>query len=758
MNKKNFIPVILTALIILACGKNSRGDELSRLSLYSSPDAIINTLGKNGEDSTSNYILAKAYLENRDLKKALLYFANSCYKSKFNYSIRLFPQPVYAFVNSFSAKSPYYNDSLYYIASIFFDYGEHGYVTRFVELMKEDGSVLYRNARLLQARSMQKLKSGKEAAEQLVELLEDYNDHDSVAVINIRLGSLYEGMEENSKAASAYLKVITSGGEKWHLGIASKRLVFLKEEKKVKISTEDLLLLSGALFDCGELKKAEEYTDILLKGKNSAASLLKLKILTVTKYSESLKLLETMKDDPAYQDILLVHANLLWEKKNRSEAIKRYIELSDSSDKEIRRRVLTRIIFYMEERNRPGFITFCEKYVSSFPEDSTGARFLWLCGRYHLKNRSYEKASLFFRQAIKGYPEADYTAYCRFWEYRTRGAKTEAARIKFQEDMCFYHPGSSLTLVILSDEAAASDIKVLRKKYTAARKKKELPGMLYCHTLLFLKEGYNSGTADRTKDFPNSFTAPYRALGRLFINPSFESGYSKTIAGLEKYFAAGDQAAINRELRAIPENDEEAMKDINFAFTLFSARYGFDSLGTYHAFRLFRHTGTREYLSLLPEGFAKILYPAPFIDCVLKEAKKYKINPAVIYSMIKAESNFNHTAQSPVGAVGLMQLMPATAAGIAKELKTGKYDLKDPCTSIRFGTHYVAWLGRYYKNRIEYMVAGYNAGAGNVNKWIESGKYPDMDLFSEFTPFSETRDYIFRTKKFIVQYGSIYRW
>ena len=56
------------------------------------------------------------------------------------------------------------------------------------------------------------------------------------------------------------------------------------------------------------------------------------------------------------------------------------------------------------------------------------------------------------------------------------------------------------------------------------------------------------------------------------------------------------------------------------------------------------------------------------------------------------------------------------------------------------------------------MVSGYNAGAGNVDKWIKSTSNTDLDYFSEFTPFLETRDYIFRTKKFIVQYRSIYHW
>jgi len=128
-----------------------------------------------------------------------------------------------------------------------------------------------------------------------------------------------------------------------------------------------------------------------------------------------------------------------------------------------------------------------------------------------------------------------------------------------------------------------------------------------------------------------------------------------------------------------------------------------------------------------------------------------------LLSIIKAESNFNHRAKSPAGAVGLMQLMPSTAKGISKKLKILKYDLTDPCTSVRFGANYAAWLNNNYDGQIEYIISGYNAGTGNVNKWKRTNLYKDIDQFSEFIPFNETRDYIFRTKKYIIQYETIYK-
>jgi len=750
----------IISFITLSCGSSLLGDEISEAGLYKNPPDIIASFDKNGKNYTANYVLAGAYRFNREPKNAILYYANSCFKSKFNYNLRIYPQPIYAFVKSFSFKSPYYADAVYNIALLFSEYGEHEYVVRFIDLMDDDKSILYRDAVLLKSKSLVRLSRQEDAIEELDALLRQYSDRESAALINIRLGSVYEDMEKNTRAAEAYLRVLSAESEAWHRGIAVKRLVYLREQKNVKPEREGILLMAGALFDSGEITKAGQYADQLLKEKQGTdAVLIKIRVLTVTRYSESLKLLNEFRDDPHYEKMLLAHANLLWDKRRKSEAIKNYISLAESADADIRRRVLTRIIFYLEERNHPEFTTYAEKYSTAFPGDEQSPRFLWMSGRYYLKQKKNDKAAAFFSTAIKQFPDSYYTACCRYWLNRMTGrGKTGAERKGFLAEMCFYHPGSSLTLNLLADEASLHDLPELQKEYDAALSADDTAMMILYHTLLFIKTGYTDDTAERVNNFNSSFISPYKKFKKLLENPSFSSRYSEIITGLEKYFAAGDTAAISREIRLIPEEDTEARKDINLAFTVFSARYGFFSLGTWHGFRMLDENSVKEHISLFSPEFARTLYPDPFRECADRESKKYGINRAVIYSMIKAESNFNHRAESPAGAVGLMQLMPATASGIAKELKTSGYDLKDPCTSIRFGTHYIAWLNRYYKGRIEYMVAGYNAGAGNVDKWIKNSPHEDLDLFSEFVPFYETRDYISRTKKFIIQYKSIYRW
>jgi soluble lytic murein transglycosylase len=152
----------------------------------------------------------------------------------------------------------------------------------------------------------------------------------------------------------------------------------------------------------------------------------------------------------------------------------------------------------------------------------------------------------------------------------------------------------------------------------------------------------------------------------------------------------------------------------------------------------------------------KAIIPQGYDNFVISCSKTFSVPQNLIYSIIKAESMFDHQAVSSAGAAGLMQLMPATAAGLAKQLKISQYSLTNPKTSIEFGAAYTAWLNRYYKDKYIFTVAAYNACLGNEDKRKKSLDTEDMDYFTEFVPFAETNYYIVRTGKFYKQYNLIY--
>jgi len=137
-----------------------------------------------------------------------------------------------------------------------------------------------------------------------------------------------------------------------------------------------------------------------------------------------------------------------------------------------------------------------------------------------------------------------------------------------------------------------------------------------------------------------------------------------------------------------------------------------------------------------------LLYPRPWLSIIKKYAQEYSLPEYFIYAVIRSESFFNTKAISQAGAIGLMQLMPSTAADIAKSLKITNYDLMDPVLNIRFGVHYIAEMIRRSNNQILPACFAYNAGISRVRIWQkENKKLSSDDLFLESVAYGETREY-----------------
>lgn len=136
------------------------------------------------------------------------------------------------------------------------------------------------------------------------------------------------------------------------------------------------------------------------------------------------------------------------------------------------------------------------------------------------------------------------------------------------------------------------------------------------------------------------------------------------------------------------------------------------------------------------------LFPFPFRQEVLQWSKQQELNPLLVMSLIRQESRFETDIVSSAGALGLMQVMPETAAWIAGNANFGSYDLKNYQDNIKLGTWYLSHNHKQYDNNSMLAIASYNAGAGNVADWIQRFGLSDPDLFIEDIPFPETYGYV----------------
>ena len=146
-----------------------------------------------------------------------------------------------------------------------------------------------------------------------------------------------------------------------------------------------------------------------------------------------------------------------------------------------------------------------------------------------------------------------------------------------------------------------------------------------------------------------------------------------------------------------------------------------------------------------PEALRRLIFPTPYSDVLLAQARERNLDPLALYAMLRQESLFNPGATSWVGARGLAQVMPATAQGIAQNLQVPEFhedDLYRPAVSIRFGAFYLGHQVETMEGSLQAALAAYNGGPGNAQRWAGGTTVADPDRFTEAIDFGETRNYV----------------
>ncbi|HJN73157.1 MAG TPA: transglycosylase SLT domain-containing protein [Myxococcota bacterium] len=181
---------------------------------------------------------------------------------------------------------------------------------------------------------------------------------------------------------------------------------------------------------------------------------------------------------------------------------------------------------------------------------------------------------------------------------------------------------------------------------------------------------------------------------------------------------------------------------------------------------LLAHDALRTWLRIHPpeelgsqrDRLLILAYPDMYWELVQKAATGYGYDPRVFHALVREESNFNKDIVSHAGARGLSQLMPGTARSVARWLgfSVSQQQLHDPYTNLRIGSRYFESLSQRYRGNSYLSMAGYNAGEGNVKKWLDRFGNLPTDEWIESVPYRETRRYIKRVSRTWQTYHLLY--
>jgi soluble lytic murein transglycosylase len=238
-----------------------------------------------------------------------------------------------------------------------------------------------------------------------------------------------------------------------------------------------------------------------------------------------------------------------------------------------------------------------------------------------------------------------------------------------------------------------------------------------------------------------------------------------------------------------PFNNELFTEKFNRAKLLVSANL--NEWAKWELYEIEKHTSSAEYLKSLMEIYTSIgvyhrsaliadqafgplrmqlgpengkiywesSFPKAYQTAVEKSSKDFGVPQELIWGIMKAESRFKKDAVSPVGALGLMQVMPYTGEKVSHLLKEKNFDWRNLLNSdfaVRYGSRYLKRLMVKFDEAIPLVAAGYNAGPHRVKSWVKSFGNLDMDEFIEHIPFFETRNYVKKVVAYSHAYNQMY--
>lgn len=162
------------------------------------------------------------------------------------------------------------------------------------------------------------------------------------------------------------------------------------------------------------------------------------------------------------------------------------------------------------------------------------------------------------------------------------------------------------------------------------------------------------------------------------------------------------------------------------------------------------------FIIIKEKTLLKLFHPRVYREYVEMYSEEFELDRNLVYSIIKVESKFNKKAISRKSAKGLMQISEITQNWAEEELGLEDIDIFEPETNIKIGCWYLSKLFKEFDN-LDLVIAAYNGGSGNVNKWLKNNEYSKDGNKLHNIPFKETKNYLEKVKENYRVYKALYR-
>jgi soluble lytic murein transglycosylase len=356
---------------------------------------------------------------------------------------------------------------------------------------------------------------------------------------------------------------------------------------------------------------------------------------------------------------------------------------------------------YMLRRDYSMAVNYYGYLATHFPECTNASAAHWRAGWLSYRQGLYEDAARLFDEQIRLYPTSIETSSAIYWRgrlYEMQDHKPALAAANYRTlvrayQHFFYAQMARERLAALGDTQPVAQPQLDRFQSVPVPHLEE--------------------------SFP--VDSPHLAKAKLLAN-----------AGLNDYIA--------QEITADPDSASWSA----LAEAQIYASYG----ETYRAMRALKKAlpyAATASIKSIPLAYWRILFPEAWWDIIKTESAKNNLDPYMVASLIRQESEFNPSVVSYANAYGLMQLLPSVGKSMAKEEGISHFEtfqLLDPATNIRLGTRYLRQMLEKFGGVQEYALAAYNAGDTRVVDWQAAGPYHGMDEFVESIPFTQTREYV----------------